>query len=393
MSTDLAYVNPKILKKVREDYGFSLEKASKHVLSSEKLERVEEGQDYLTFNQLKKLANRYGLPITYFYLNEENVEKTEEKFRSVRSQNIPLSPKLQEIINIVHNKRDVTIEFSKYDPNEYDYSFIDSISITDTIEESAKKIIKYFNISELRKQWKNEYDVLNSWINEFTRQGILVFQHSFNSEEIIRGLSISKKPYPVIVLNKKDAVLGRVFSLLHELVHLTLKDDEELSFGIKVEQTPIEAFCNKVTAEILMPEKEFLISKVILNHLKDNDFTNDEIKKLHREFWVSEEAILNRLNSMKLLTRKNYKSEFDRIKREEKIKLEKKKEKLDEKDRKGGQSPVNKVISGNSKTFLNIILTAYEEKEYNSGKLSRLLNLKLKHLDKLYEDDNLIFLK
>ena len=152
------------------------------------------------------------------------------------------------------------------------------------------------------------------------------------------------------------------------------------------EQTPIEIFCNKVTAEILMPEEEILSSEVIIKHNKGSDYSSEEIKRLHKEFWVSEEAIINRLSSLKLLSRINYKNELDRIKREEKLKLEKKKERERNEEQRSGQSPVKKVLNENSKTFLNIVLSAYEEKEYTSGKLSKILKMKLKHLDKLFKE-------
>lgn len=384
MSNNLAYVNPKVLKKVRENYGFSLDKASKNVLKSEKLERVESGDEYLTFNQLKLLAKRYKLPITYFYLNEDNIEKINEKFRSVRSQNIELTPELQEIINDIHSKRDTAIEFKKFDQREYNYSFIDSIKLTNNINQSAEQLRQYFQIDEKKNTWKTEYDALNSWIEELSKLGILMFQYPFVQEGLIRGFSISKIPYPIIVINIKDSPLGRIFSLIHEFVHLALKDDDELSFGINIEQTPIESFCNKVTAEILMPEKEILATNVVSNHPKNYDFSSEEIRKLHKHFWVSEEAILNRLNSLNLVKRSNYKIEIDRIKGEEKLRLEKKKQK--QKDRQSGQSPVQKVLNENSKVFLNIVLTAYEGEEYTSGKLSSILKMKLKHLDRLFKE-------
>ena len=157
MSNNIAYVNPKILKRVRENYGISLEKASENVLSSKKLQKVESGKEHLTFNQLKLLAKKYKLPITYFYLNEENIEKIDDKFRSVKSQNIDLTPELHEIINDIHTKRDIAIEFIKYDENKYDYSFIDSIKLSDDIKESTNNIRKYLLIEEKKKSWKNEY--------------------------------------------------------------------------------------------------------------------------------------------------------------------------------------------------------------------------------------------
>ena len=40
----------------------------------------------------------------------------------------------------------------------------------------------------------------------------------------MRGFALSDHPLPVIVVNKKDSVRGRIFSMLHELAHILLGD-------------------------------------------------------------------------------------------------------------------------------------------------------------------------
>lgn len=373
MSSGTAYVNHKILRQVREEYGFSLEKASKNILSSEKLQSVEAGEEYLTFSQLKQIANRYKLPITYFYLNETVSYKIDEKFRSVKSQSIPITPELREAINGVEEKRDLVIEFDKFNETEYDYSFIDSFSLDYSIEKGVDILSRYINREKLKPIWKTDYSVLNSWINEFTRIGILVFQIPSIPVEVMRGFSISKTPFPVIAMNNKDSPLGRVFTLVHEFVHLGLKDDEEISFSLKIEQSAIEKFCNDVSAEILIPKSEILASQTVLNHSTKEIWIEEELNALQKEFKVSKEAVLLRLAKLQYTTNEFY----------SKKKKEWSTKRKSQKKSSSGPLIHQKVISENSTIFLKTILTAYNEDMFSSSKLSSVLNLKLKHLETL----------
>ncbi len=83
-----------MLKYVRDEIGFSIEDASKHILSKEKLIEAESGKNQITFNQLILISKRYKLPITFFYLNEPRPDSLITKFRSIKSKKVNLTPEL-----------------------------------------------------------------------------------------------------------------------------------------------------------------------------------------------------------------------------------------------------------------------------------------------------------
>ena len=70
-------------------------------------------------------------------------------------------------------------------------------------------------------------------------------------ETEISGCSIYYDNCPIILLNGKNNYNRRIFTLMHELAHLT----QGISAICDVDKhNRKEAFCNKVAAEILMPK-------------------------------------------------------------------------------------------------------------------------------------------
>ena len=241
-NSQLAYVNPEILKLARKQSGYTIEQAAKSYLSPKKLEKVERGDEYLTFNQFLKLANRYKRPLAFFYLRKPLKEEILlEDFRTLESREVKFSPILIDTYKKIKKKRDFAVKYQNFD-KKYDYSLINLINIENKSEDVAGIILNILKITmSQRKKWKNEYDALNSWKEAIENMGVLVFQVSGISVEYeMRGFSISELPYPTIVLNRNDSPLGRIFTLIHEFGHLMLKKggictarkkDEEQSIG------------------------------------------------------------------------------------------------------------------------------------------------------------------
>ena len=65
---------------------------------------------------------------------------------------------------------------------------------------------------------------------------------------------------PLIFINHNDSSAARLFSLAHELVHLWLGKSElyNVSYLMNSSTTKMEAYCNKVASEILIPDEIFL---------------------------------------------------------------------------------------------------------------------------------------
>jgi Zn-dependent peptidase ImmA (M78 family) len=374
-----AYINPELLKWARTKAGFSIEEAAKSYLNPEKLRKAEEGEEKLTFKQFLTIANKYKRPPAFFYLENpprEEVIKKNNDFRTIESRDVRFSPQLRDEIENVKEKRDLAVKYKSYD-RVYDYSFISSISLNDKPEIISQKILKILNLHfKDRKEWSSKYDAFNSWKERIENVGVLIFQISGIKVEEMRGYSIPRTPYPTIVVNRSDSVLGRIFTLAHEFCHLMLKKGGicTISRGEEEKHFKIEKFCNAVAGEALVPKDILLKNKIIIKSKPLKKWNEDELRQLSKEFWASKEVILRRLSDLNKASKKYYQQ-----KREQWSK------RTTPRTSEGGPPPYRKVISGHSKNYLNIVLNAMDNREITMHDASYYLGISLKHLPKLRE--------
>ena len=74
--------------------------------------------------------------------------------------------------------------------------------------------------------------------------------------ETARGFCIAQKPLPVIVVNPKDSPYARIFTIMHELVHIGLGRSVIQNTGIREgspPDNPTEVFCNEVSCWSFSP--------------------------------------------------------------------------------------------------------------------------------------------
>jgi Zn-dependent peptidase ImmA (M78 family) len=105
--------------------------------------------------------------------------------------------------------------------------------------------------------------LLNRTVTAIEDMGVQVIHTRDVEISEMRGFSIAEWPFPVIAVNGSDFYRPRLFTLLHELAHLGLRDGglcdlHELTSRFRDANDEIERFCNKVAAAVLMPESELL---------------------------------------------------------------------------------------------------------------------------------------
>ena len=81
---------------------------------------------------------------------------------------------------------------------------------------------------DLQSQWQDK--AFQCWRRQIEQAGILAFEMTEVPVEEARGFSIGIKPMPVAVVNIKDSLRARVFTLLHETVHILLESGGICSF-------------------------------------------------------------------------------------------------------------------------------------------------------------------
>ena len=378
-----ALITPEVLKWARErrirlDLDLAAEKLK---IDPELLTDWENGKDQPTFAKLKNIANIYKTHVSIFYLPNPPTD-----FHPLTDYRIPpqtTAPdneqtyRLKANILEVFDRRETLIDFYEL----LDIPFPDvkiKIDRNETHFRAAEKIRKFLNINTERlPRTKDRYKVLKFWKKIVESKGILVCQTSANTHlsvklNTFRGFCIAKQPFPVIVLNSQDSPNGRIFTIIHELVHIGLgesiiqnMDYEDTSFQ---NANPVEVFCNQVAGEVLVPQKELL---TIVNP----PYNSESLVKTSQHFGVSNEVIMRRLLTLNRITPQMYQKY--RIEQQEKYK------EIDQKP-KGYPHYHTRLLNATGEYFARTAFSAYYEEKITLADLTSVFsNCATKHLSKI----------
>ncbi len=255
--------------------------------------------------------------------------------------------------------------------------------ISDDPERLSMRIREFLGVTyENQTKLRDGYDALNFWRSSLEELMVLVFQATDVDLSEMRGFSISETHLPAVVMNSKDSTYGRIFTILHEFVHIMLQDGGLCNLEDEPEYLPerkfVEVFCNRVAGAILVPKDDLLKEDLVLQHGPIAEWSDDEISELAKTYGVSREVILGRLLIFNLTTQDCYR---------------KKKKELDEEYKKSKAEPqegyplyYRKVISNEGRLFIRLVLNNYYEENITASDLSDFLNIKLKHVGKIQSE-------
>ena len=309
-----ALITPEVLKWARERrIRLELDYAAKKLkIDPERLEAWENGTAQPTFAQLKKIAKLYKTHISIFYLPKPPTDfRPLTDYRVLPGVSVLKEEEIYRLnANIVEvfDRRQTLIELYEL-LEEPPPKVTLKINLNESSIHAAEKIRRFldFNTKKLPRT-KDHYKILKFWKRTVEAKGILVCQTSVNTHlsvelKTFRGFSIAQRPFPVIVANPKDSPYGRIFTIIHELVHIALGESiiqntnfEEVSFP---NFDPVEVFCNQVAAEVLVPQSELL--KMV--NLKVGQKILSEASAYFR---VSPEVIMRRLLTLNKISQREY---------------------------------------------------------------------------------------
>lgn len=377
-----ALIEPKILIWARKSIGLSIQEVAKKIKASEDIViKWELGDKKPTLTQLKRLTNIYKRPLALFYSPQPPKEASLPKdFRNLtEDKRIPFSTKTLLVIRQVRRLQFLATELA----NILNYKFPLKISKIDQSENPENIAIKVreqlgIKISKQLYEWKNSNDAFNYWKKIIEKKGIFIFQISMPINEI-RAFSMLENGLPSIVLNTKDSINGRIFSLLHELGHLLLNksgicDMDEPNYS-SAEIKSVEIFCNHFAGAILVPKETLLNCKLI--KITD-EYSDDILEKVSKEFKVSKEVILRRLLIFRKITENFYK---------EKRKEWRIKEEGIQKSGGWGIDTPRKCIRDKGLPFISLVLETYRRDKITYPETLDYLSIRIKHL---YELEQLI---
>ncbi len=373
MMNNGAKINPKMMKWARIRAGYVEEyenRLPKEIKSNYKL--WESGKRNPTWNQLTKVSRKYDLPVAFFFMGDPPKESSPElldyRDKSFKRQ----SPEL--ILNIrrsIH-RRDIYEELlDDFGRNKVNFKNYGGEIDADKISVFIRKSLD-LSLDE-EKSWiknktidYNHYNFLNNWKTVLNDKfGILTFETEDVGINEMRGLCIHHNKTPIILLNSKDSVNGRIFSLFHELTHLLLGKSAICKIYVDKKE---EIFCNAVAGRFLVPADDL---KMAYDSSKDLT-SNYSLNKLSHTYGVSKEVILRRLLDLGKISKYDYNGKINQFKNNVPLK-----------NTKSGGNYLNNQIKYNDKSFLSLVLEAYESKVISISDFCNFTNLNQKFIKEL----------
>jgi len=373
-----AIINSELLVWARKSSGFPIDLAAKKLgITKDKLEEWEAGSQRPTIKQLRKIGQLYKRPIAVFYLPEAPKDfQPLKEFRKFPGTFATVeSPTLQFEIRRAIETRDEAIElFEDLEGSKPLFQVQFGLTGKSTFEVAG--MIRDFLEIEIEEQINQQtsYDAFNLWRNKLENTGVIVLQAAGIDLDDMRGFSISERPFPTIVVNNKDIPEARIFSLIHEFTHVLLNKGGICDFQesmLSEEKKKIEAFCNKVAGEVLVPIKELKSEKIVISNAKSNAWDLSDLRILAKRYSVSQEMMLYRLLNLEFITNKIFTALHVELKSRKKPRQS------------GFAPPATMAISKAGILFSKLVLNSYYANNITASDLSDLLNIKLKHLGKI----------
>jgi len=133
-----------------------------------------------------------------------------------------------------------------------------------------------------------QYAAMRLWARAVQARGIFAFQRTM-PDTGVRAFSLSVGGEAAIVTDSTDTPYARVFSMLHELVHLALRDAGLCDLD---RQSRVESYCNAVAAACLLPAHMLEEAFNKTPFIGEADEDDARLKRLSRRLGASQAAVL-----------------------------------------------------------------------------------------------------
>jgi Zn-dependent peptidase ImmA (M78 family)/DNA-binding XRE family transcriptional regulator len=376
-----AYISPSVLQWARLRANLSVDAlAEKTKVNRDEIAAWEQGSHFPTLRQAQHVAGALHVPFGVLFL--PNPPKEELPLRDFRtlSASAPSRPsaELVDTINEVVVKQDWYREYISSEGGTRP-EVVGKRKATDEPNRVAAEISRDLRLPEIRSKVTSWGEFLGAFIRAVESLGVLVMKssivaanaHRKLSVDEFRGFTISDALAPTIFINGSDARAAQIFTLAHELAHVYTNES-----GISNERldsqasdiSEVELRCNRIAAQLLVPESEFDWNAKIDIEVNLN--------ALARRFRVSKLVILRRALDLNLLNKDQFIATYKNLFLNEMV--------IEQQQQGGSFFPA--LYSRNSRTFTKTLMEALALGKVGYGDAAQMLHVKVSTLNKIMKD-------
>ncbi|MHA1759467.1 MAG: ImmA/IrrE family metallo-endopeptidase [Candidatus Heimdallarchaeota archaeon] len=297
---------------MRESSGWQIDDVASRLRTSKNvILSFEKGTKQPTLRQLQILAVAFQRPLATFFLAEPQKEKPlPHDFRQLPNKKDLFDKKTILAIRKARRFQAISNELAK----NLDEPLSPAVEQTFTLEQSPISLARDFRAKfsltpQKQKAFQSAYQFLNYLRNQIEVLNILTFQFPFPVNDA-RGFVLTDELPAVIVLNSKDHIKARLFTLMHEFGHILLGEtvidlpDWQSKSDVKQEQ-----WCNAFASSFLLPEA---LAKEISIEM-ENQFTNSKLlTRVSNKYKLSKAMLLYNFYKLGYLSKKLYNQILER---------------------------------------------------------------------------------
>ena len=303
MSTRVENINKEIIEWAIIRNGNSLEE---FYAQNPNVESWIKGEKNPTVKQLENFTHKVHVPFGYMFLPKPPNETIPLPFfRTGKKNTNKVSLNVFHTIQIIQDRQNWLTEYLE-ELNFPDLDFVGKYSIKNSYIEIVNDIR---NVLKLELDWASRHnkweEALDYLTNKIEEAGIIVTYNGIvgsNTHRVIdvnecRGFVLVNNKAPFLFINSAYAKAAQMFTIIHELAHVWLGKSAGFdNANLLPADDPLEILCDKVAAELLVPEIYFL---------KKWETTQD-FKYLSRIFKVSPIVIGRRALDLNLINLKYF---------------------------------------------------------------------------------------
>ncbi|PKP60482.1 MAG: hypothetical protein CVT88_02845 [Candidatus Altiarchaeales archaeon HGW-Altiarchaeales-1] len=369
-------VNPEVLKWLRESSGWTCDDVSIRLKTKvETFKDFELGTKSPTLRQLKELSLAFNMPLAAFLLPKRPEEKPLPlDYRMLPNKKGIFDKKTMLAIRKARSLQSISKELSDNIQCETKPK-IERVITTDNPEDISGKYREIFKLTEEKqRKFRDTYQFFNYLRALLEDMNILIFQISMPVEDA-RGFSLSDDSPAILVVNTKDSIEARLFSLMHEFAHIlrreTVIDLPELSITDK-ENT--EKWCDEFASSFLLPKET---AKKLFETDKTKLTWTETINALSGKYKLSKSMLLYNMYKLDYLSKTEYNEVLKRYKPSQVRATKKGKQK-------GGGIPSEKrCISEVGSKFVSLVADNFDKRFITYSDALNYLSVKSKSFDKV----------
>lgn len=364
-------------------------KDSRRILAKQRLINIEAGIELPTRSLLDKMTKQYGRPLITFYMSTP--PKIVERGADFRALSCEPEPEDRNKLDML--LRDIRVRQSMVrsileDEREDDIKpFIGSGQVSDGKERILLRLkeVLGFELTSYRseKSSRKAFDLLRKKAEEtgvfVILKGDLGHHTKTLDVSVFRGFCIADRVAPFIVINNRDTETALSFTLLHEFVHLILGNSAIIGKGL---EGKVEAFCNDVASEFLLPRKE--AKEILSNPNVEFEVVLERIKEFAEKNKLSRSMVAYRAFKEGVISQNTYDEVLDKLQDQWLVNKPKR-----SKSSGGGAIyyPVNRRNLGSS--LIKLVKRMVDSEALSTTRASKILGVKPQNVRKLVNSTEL----